>query len=239
MAEIPFGTRWLLIRCFQEGEKQFQGIHRLGLELAGRKSFACLVWDGRRRDLSRRRLLRSVLISGHGAEARAAFSCAGGGELGPESLRLPSASGLYLLGCYQGGERQRRAWAEATGVGESRVWGSGGETESFLSTCFLLHLKEDGPESLARWFPLWQQSNDTLRPYFPQARELYRRYGQQALPALEAFFRLYPPTVEVREFLEVCFRHPGYLEGLMVGAQASGSTWASPPALPLLPQETA
>jgi hypothetical protein len=148
---IPFGTRNLFIRC--SDDKQFGGILRLLEELKRSPASYSLEWTGVPADLSRRRVLRRVLISGHGSPDQAGFELESAQALRPRDLRLPVESNLYLMGCYQGAESQRLGWVTGSGVDVERVWGCAGETESALSTCLLLHLLEDGTESIDRWFP--------------------------------------------------------------------------------------
>ena len=85
--------------------------------------------------------------------------------------------------CYQGRKQQRLTWAAGTGVDSNRVWGCAGETESALSTCLLLHLLDEGADSIDRWFPLWIRANDALRPHFPTIRAVYARRGAELAPA--------------------------------------------------------
>jgi hypothetical protein len=211
---VPFGTRNLFVRC--SDDKQFGGILRLLRELKRSPGSHSLEWRGAAVDLSRRRVLKRVLVSGHGSPDRAGFQLDSAQALRPGDLRLPMESSLYLMGCYQG--RRRPAWAMGTGVEENRVWGCTGETESALSTCVLLHLLEDGVESIDRWFPVWIRCNDAARPYFPMIREVYTRSGADPITALaelkaagnlDALFRDY------EEFLAVISRRPAYLTDLV------------------------
>jgi len=213
---VPFGTRSLFIGC--SDDKQFGGILKLLQELNGSSGSHLLDWRGVPTDLSRRRVLQRVLISGHGSPTQAGFELGSVQELKPCDLRLPGNAGLYLMGCYQGGKQQRLTWAAGTGVDSIRVWGCAGETESALSTCLLLHLLEEGADSIDRWFPLWIRANDALRPHFPTVREVYARRGADPLAALadlkaagnlDALFR------EFDEFLAVITRRPTYLTDLI------------------------
>jgi hypothetical protein len=90
---------------------------------------------------------------------------------------------LYLLACYQGRPEIRDLWAGETG---GDVHGCEGETESALSTLFLLGLLDEGPQSISRWFDRWREANDRLRPHFPEMRRLYRARGKDWIAALEA-----------------------------------------------------
>jgi hypothetical protein len=211
---VPFGTRNLFIRC--SDDKQFGGILRLLEELKRPPGSHSLTWKGATMDLSRRRVLERVIISGHGSPEQAGFELDSERALRPEDLRLPADCSLYLMGCSQG--RRRPAWALETGVEANRVWGCTGETESALSTCMLLHLLEDGVESIDRWFPVWIRCNDAARPYFPMIREVYTQSGADPIAALaqlkadgdlDVLFRDY------EEFLGVITRRPAYLTNLV------------------------
>ena len=211
---VPFGIRYLFICC--SDDKQFGGILRLFEELKRLPASHVLEWTGAPVDLSRRRVLRRVLISGHGSPNQAGFELDSAQGLKPADLRLPVASSLYLMGCYQG--RQRLAWAMGTGVDTNQVWACAGETESALSTCLLLHLLEDGAESIDRWFPVWIRCNDATRPYFPMIRDVYARTDADPIAALaelkaagnlDALFR------DFDEFLSVIPRRPAYLTDLV------------------------
>jgi hypothetical protein len=213
---IPFGTRSLFIRC--SDDKQFGGILKLFQEMKRSPASYLFEWQGVPTDLSRRRVLRRVLISGHGNPIQAGFELDSERGLKPEDLRLPACTGLYLMGCHQGREKQRLAWAAGTGVEAGRVRGCAGETESALSTCLLLHLLEEGAETIDHWFPMWRHCNNAFRPYFPMIREAYARKGADPLAALEqlkgtgtldALFR------EFEQFLAVITRKPAYLSDLM------------------------
>ena len=91
---------------------------------------------------------------------------------------LPLAPGidLYLLACYQGQKLIRQKWVAET---KATVHGCESETESALSTLFLLALLEHGPESAAHWFERWREANDRLRPHFPEMRRLYEDYAEE------------------------------------------------------------
>lgn len=213
---VPFGTRNLFIGC--SDDKQFGGILRLLQKLNGRRASYLLDWQGVPTDLSRRRVLQRVLISGHGSPNQAGFELDSPQALRPTDLLLPGSTGLYLMGCYQGRERQRLAWGAGTGVKAKRVWGCAGETESALSTCLLLHLLEGGAETIDRWFAVWIRCNDAFRPHFPMVREVYARAGEDpiaALAILKAAENLKELFREFDEFLGVISRSPGYLTDLM------------------------
>lgn len=210
----PYGLRSLFLTCHDPSERQFSKLALLLHRVARAPGSHLARWDGGPLELSRRRVLERFLISGHGSDREARFSAPGVPPLGPRDLRLPSRCRLYLLGCSQGGTSQLRAWAEGTGIPEARVAGCPGETETAVSTCLALHLLEAGPEAIERWFPVWVQCNEELRPHFPEIRRAYREHGTDpvlTLRALSARLDLGP----FREFLSVIDRHPEYLRGLM------------------------
>jgi hypothetical protein len=212
---VPHGTRTLLIGCGRD--KQFNGILRVMHEVSRSPGSHLLLRWSRPEDLSRRRVLERVLISGHGSPTEAGFELSTERELRPADLRLPSGAGLYLIGCYQGRNEQRLAWAAGTGLKDSRIRGCTGETESALSTCLLLHLLEDGPDSIDRWFPLWRRCNDAFRPHFPLIREVYSQKAGDPLAALDQLKTegiLDAPFRKFEEFLGIIGRRPTYLTNL-------------------------
>lgn len=213
---IPPGTVSLLLGCAPAGEAQFSGIRRL-LELLGsRKGAFFQEWDGERLALGRRRGLRRVLICGHGSEQEAGFGSpepASRPRLTPELLRVPGGCRLFLVGCHQGRESQRQAWARGTGAAPEAVLGSEGETESALSTCLLLHLLEDGLQAVDRWFPQWIRCNAALRPLFPRIRSLYLEQAGDPLRVL-SILKTDSIVREQWQFLEVIEKYPRYLSGL-------------------------
>jgi hypothetical protein len=213
---VPFGIRTLYIRC-SEG-KQFRGIRSLLRELSARPGSHLLNWPDGAVELSGRRVLQRVLVSGHGSPNEAGFELGSSRELRPSDLSLPERAGLYLMGCYQSRKSQRLAWASGTGVHPDRVRGCSGETESALSTCLLLHILEEGADSIDRWFPIWSSCNDAFRPHFGLIREVYEGVGADPLAALaqlkergtlDALFGRFA------EFLSVISRRPAYLTDLV------------------------
>jgi hypothetical protein len=174
-------------------------------------------WDGVALDLSRRRVLARVLISGHGSPTEPRFTVPGVEPLEPAALRLSPMCRLYLLGCNQGAPANLRAWAAGTGLCPERVAGCAGETETALTTCLLLHLLEEGVGALERWYPVWVRCNDFLRPCFPAIRQAYAALGRDpraTLRAVAAQLDLEP----FEPFLEVIDRHPEYLRDLVPAA---------------------
>jgi hypothetical protein len=212
---VPFGTHSLFIAC--SDDKQFSGILKLLKELGRLSASHLLNWRGIATDLSRRRVLQRVIISGHGSPTQTGFEVDSDQVLTPVDLLLPGSTYLYLMSCYQGREKQRLAWAAGSGVRANRVRGSSGETESALSTCLLLHLLEDGVDSIDRWFLEWRRCNDAFRPYFPEIRDVYAQAGADPLAALgrlkeagrlDVLFRIF------EEFLGIIYRRPSYLTDL-------------------------
>ena len=214
MIKIPYGIIGLLISCFDHHLKQFQGILKIAQILKAQQDLFFLGWDGNRLNLVRRRKLTRVLISGHGTESLPRFDGNSDKPFTPKELQLPVSAKLYLMGCFQGKDTFRKDWAKGTGISQNMVWGSDGETESALSTCLLLHLMEEGLDSIDCWFPEWIESNAYLRPYFPIARSLYRKHNQNPIHTLEELARIVDLT-PVKEFLSVCWKYPQYLSDLL------------------------
>jgi len=211
------GIECLLLSCSGPEQRQFSGVRRLMAELAADyRRVEFLEWRGGGLDLRRRRRLLRVLVSGHGLREAAGFQDtegSGGPGLTPGGLRLPGRALLFLLGCHQGGELFRRAWAAGCGIPVEQVRGCGGETESALSTCLLLHLLEDGPESLERWFVEWERCNQALEPLFPAMRAAYAACGGDPLAVL-AGLQGNEALRPFAGFLAAVARHPDYLTGL-------------------------
>jgi len=213
---VTVGVRSLFLLCLPAAEPQFRGILRAAAELGRRERCATLHWQGEALELARRRVLAQVLVAGHGLQGRAGLAPRAPGlpALDPSRLALPAPCTLYLLACFQGRAPLRESWANGAGVSPGNVHGSDGETESALSTCLLLHLLEQGPESLERWFPAWQRANDALRPHFPRIRRSYRKHGGDPLATLQELYSLVRQTGS-EAFVSVIRRHPQYLTGLL------------------------
>ena len=209
--KIPHGTRYLLITCAEPTDGQSRGVAQACRLLAKADGVHHLAWaGGRPLQLGRRRTLRWVVVSGHGAEGEARISDGRGRHLYSRDLPLPRGIDLYLLACYQGQETIRQKWAAKT---KATVHGCEGETESALSTLFLLALLEHGPESAAHWFARWREANDRLRPHFPEMRRLYEERGKDfaaALDAIGAVVDLGP----LHDILAVAKRYAPILSGL-------------------------
>ena len=213
---VPWGTHTLYVSC--SDDKQFRGIRNLFAVLGGPYGSHLLDWRQGTVDLHRRRVLRRVLISGHGTAEQAGFELSSSRALRPSSLRLPAGARLYLMGCYQGGAAQRLSWAQGSGIAVDAVSGCSGETESAVSTCLLLHVLEEGSESIDRWFPVWARCNDSFRPFFPMIRETYDSVGADPLAALDrlkAQDNLKSLFRDFDEYLSVITRRPSYLAALV------------------------
>ena len=212
----PAGISNLLIGCCGESERQFSGIRRLLALLGKLPGTFLLPWGSGRLDLHRRRRLVRVLVAGHGREGSPGFQGPdplSAEPLTPECLHLPPRTWLFLMGCYQGADEFKRKWAEGTGASPDRIQGSAGETESALSTCLLLHLLEQGIESLERWFPEWIRCNAALEPFFSSLRESYRVNCGDPLATWEAI-RTLPAVQPFQDFLSIGTRRPEFLTGL-------------------------
>ena len=176
---VPYGTSLLLITTSDSADRQFSGIQEACRDLARAPSCYHLVYERQALDLSRRRNLRWVVISGHGSADTPRVGNGGGSAVGnfllPNDIKLPSRTYLLLLSCYQGREVLIKRWIEGTGAAADRALGSTGETESALSTLFLLHLLEQDTESILFWFAKWQEANGKFRPHFPLARRIYQQ----------------------------------------------------------------
>jgi len=133
--------------------------------------------------------------------------------LTPADVRLPPAARLYLLGCHQGREDLRAAWEAGTGIAAGGTAGAEGETETLLSTLFLLHLHKSGIPALPGLFSQWVLANRLIRPLFGPAREMYARSGGDPLPVLN-WIEGETDLAPVESFLGLARRHPEYLTGL-------------------------
>jgi hypothetical protein len=184
-------------------------MRRIAGELDGCGALCWVSWPG---GAMRFPEAREVILCGHGSEECARLGDGGSRYLLPADLRLERRARLYLLGCYQGRDELRGEWESGTGVGPGNAHGAEGETETLLSTLFLLHLGEgNGIEEL---FSQWVQANRLIRPVFAPARERYAQSGGDPLSVLswlDATVDLSP----VRAFLALARRKPGYLTGLL------------------------
>jgi len=204
--------RWLLVTCFRPDDAQFGGMLRVLSDPPGASDeLAWISWDGGSLEERGPRACRLVL-SGHGAPDAARVGDDRGRHLEPWRLGRTAAS-LYLLCCYQGQEALRRAWAGGAGLEVDEVHGAETETETLLSTLFLLHLEVEGVAQAARWFDQWVLANRLIGPVLEEARWRYRRSGRDPIPVLdylENAVNLHP----VDEFLALARRFPRYLTGI-------------------------
>ena len=134
--------------------------------------------------------------------------------LTPHRLSLPKRCKLYLLGCYQGKESLRLQWALATGCDPAHVYGCRGETESALSTLFLLNILDDGLERVSYWFERWIEANDYLRSWFPQMRVTYRENRMNFLSSLQSIARRVD-LAPIEDFVRVGTKYPNFLSELL------------------------
>ena len=203
---------WLLVTCFRPDDAQFGGMLRV-LSDPPRASaeLSWIPWDGGALEEPGLRASRLV-VSGHGSPDAARVGDNHGHHLEPSRLGRVAAP-LYLLCCYQGQEALRRAWAVGAGLAVDDVHGAETETETLLSTLFLLHLEVDGVAKAARWFDQWVLANRLIGPVLEEARWRYRRSGRDPIPVLD-FLRHTVNLDPVEEFLALARRFPEYLTGI-------------------------
>ena len=214
------GTRFLLLTCFERGERQFRGIEAALPLLRRHPGFLHLPWAGERLSLRRRRRLAWILVSGHGSREAARITGGPAPPLIPAALEPPPCAALYLAACYQGLSGPAAAWTAGCRLPARRVHGAPTETDSFLSACLLLHLAERGPERLPALFPQWVRANRLLAPHFPVLRAAWRDGGADPRRLLAEAERLADLSA-VRGFLEIALRHPHRLAA-MAGPADSG-----------------
>ncbi len=172
-------------------------------------------WDGRPLSLARRARLSTLILCGHGCEDEARLGDGRGRVLRPADVRLPGRTRLMLLGCYQGREDLRGAWARGAGLEQDRISGAEGETETLLSTLFVLHLAREGQSRAGELFEEWALANRIIRPFFEQARALYRSTGGDPLAVL-AFLEGVVDLSPSRRFLALASSTVEYLAGLVL-----------------------
>jgi hypothetical protein len=171
-------------------------------------------WDGGPLCLRRRARLSTLILCGHGCEDEARLGDGRGRVLRPADVRLPGRARLLLLGCYQGREDLRGAWARGTGLELDRVSGAEGETETLLSTLFVLHLAREGQDRARGLFEEWAIANRIVRPFFEQSRALYRSTGGDPLAVL-SFLEGVTDLGPSRRFLALAGASLEYLAGLV------------------------
>lgn len=208
-AQLHGGVRYLLVSCGGAEGGQFRGVARACGMLARAEGVRHVAWRPGVALPPAAEGLRWVAVSGHGSEAQARIGDGKGRHLCPRDLRLGAGIDLYLLACHQGKRHLLEEWA---GTGAT-VHACDGETESALSTLFLLALVEDGPESAARWFARWLDANDRLRPHFPRLRRLYREQGEDFSDTLATIGAVVDLDA-MRDILAVARRHASILNDL-------------------------
>lgn len=169
---IPHGTRYLFITCYKPNDPQFKGLYSV-TRLFMKKRY-CYCHDYRQTgtlDLSRRRKLAWVLISGHGGEDGARMTDGKNTRLYPRNIRLPKKTKFLLLGCHQGLPGQKEEWARGVNLPLKNIYGADGESETALSTLCLLNIWEHGIPSAMKWFTRWIKANSYFRPKFEEIRE--------------------------------------------------------------------
>jgi hypothetical protein len=171
-------------------------------------------WNGGLLSLTRRARLSTLILCGHGCEEEARLGDGRGRVLRPADVSLPGRARLLLLGCYQGREDLRGAWARGTGLELDRVSGAEGETETLLSTLFVLHLAREGSSRAMELFEEWALANRIVRPFFEQARALYRSTGGDPLAVL-SFLEGVTDLGPSRRFLALAGSTVEYLAGLV------------------------
>jgi hypothetical protein len=156
----------------------------------------------------------SIVIAGHGSEESAGLGSRSGLRLAPADLVLSGCERLYLLGCYQGKDDLREKWARECGLEPGSVEGSEAETETLLSTLFILHCATEGVGSVGGIFQDWVLANRLVRPYFEPARRLYARTGGDPLAVLDFLHRI-ADLSPVADFLALARKRPEFLTGIV------------------------
>jgi len=225
-------ARAAVVACFGRGDPQFAGAVKAMAELAVVSGFSVCVWEGgplrfsegeesSRRGIPADSLRRgipaasfSIVIAGHGSEERAGLGNGSGLSLAPSVIAIPRSARLYLLGCYQGRDDLREQWVRGCGLPSEGVQGAEGETESLLSTLFLMHCAAEGAVAVGRIFTDWVLANRIVRPHFTAARRLYARTGGDPLAVLD-FLQRTTDLSPVELFLSLARRRPEFLTGLL------------------------
>jgi len=208
------GARCLFVSCIDPADPQFAGMRKALRMLSRADGVRGRSWDGKPLALARRAGLSTLVVSGHGCEEEARLGDGRGRFLRPEDVRLPGGARLLLLGCYQGRGDLRGAWAKGTGLPRESVLGAEGETETLLSTLFVLHLAREGESRAEGLFEEWALANRIIRPFFEQARALYRATGGDPLAVL-SFLEGVADLGPSRRFLALAGSAVEYLAGLV------------------------
>ncbi len=219
----------LLVACARAEDPQFAGLHRALAALSASGAARVLRWDGGPLAFRGGEAPAALLLAGHGREDLPGVGDGDGCGLGPQGLRCPSRTRLYLLACGQGRDELRAGWARGTGLSPSRVRGAEGETETLLSTLFVLHLARAGPAGLDALFDQWVLANRIVRPFFPAARALYRAAGGDPLLVLSYLERA-ADLEPVRGFLALAPSCVEYLAGILPAGEWLPRKKRQPPA---------
>jgi hypothetical protein len=208
------GARCILVSCFNTADPQVAGMRKALGRLSGARPMEVRDWDGAPLSLAHRTRLSTLILCGHGSDDEARLGDGRGRFLRPADVRVPGRARLLLLGCYQGREDLRGAWAKGTGLEQDRVRGAEGETETLLSTLFVLHLARVGQSRVGELFDEWALANRIVRPYFEPARALYRSTGGDPLAVL-SFLEGVVDLGQSRRFLALARSTVEYLAGLV------------------------
>jgi hypothetical protein len=211
---IPYATRYLFINCYRPDNPLFKGIYAVTQLFKKRRNCRCLDYkNGIKLDLSKRRKLAWVLISGHGGEDGARMTDGEDTYLYPQNIKLPYKTKLFLLGCHQGLPMQEAEWAKGTGSELNNIYGAEGETETALSTICLLSILEGGIETMGKWFIRWIEANAYFRPRFKEMREIYEAQGKIFAKAIAEIGK----RIDLKPFMDmlsVGMNHPEYLDNI-------------------------
>jgi hypothetical protein len=212
--QVKQQARLLAVTCAGLGERRFGGMARV---LAEMESLPGLGWaprGGERIDLTARPGLEALILWGHGAADAPRLGDGAAGGVTPRDVRLPPGCRLYLLACHQGRADLLSAWAAGTDTAPGSVAGAEGETETLLSTLFLLGLREAGPGAVSALFSQWVLANRIIRPFFVPAREMYARCGGDPLPVLD-WLEGETDLAPAEPLLRLARLHPEYVTGLL------------------------
>ena len=169
--------------------------------------------SNRRLNLSGRKALTHVIVFGHGSEDRARMGDIRSGGIYPESLALPDSAYLLLTGCYQGKAELKENWSKGTGLDSERIMACSGETESALSTLFLLNLLEGGSTEILYWFRRWIAANEYFFPVFQEARKIYKQNQDDFVYTLKVMSEMVDIT-PFADFFSPAPKYAGLLENL-------------------------